>query len=268
MKISSFELGCRFTEALRTERSADYSAVFFKSSVFLRSGKNEILAGKNCAVIFSCDSPWLIRSADGNDFTLDKICFRLTPADLQYIASLNIPFDTPIELREQIAIGNIMKALQSHSFYSDSNMDEFGVCALKMLLMDIGSQLEKRSGIDISSVPYYFRLKEIRCRIYDDPSYNWNIDNICSELGISRTYFHRIYMTAFGTTCIKDVIDSRIALAEKMLAETDMSVYMIAKRCGYESDSYFMRQFKAKNGCTPTVYRRRLSTVKKSADNK
>ena len=43
-----------------------------------------------------------------------------------------------------------------------------------------------------------------------------------------------------------------------MLRNTENSVAQIAELCGYDSESYFMRQFKLHKGCTPTEYRRRI----------
>ena len=79
------------------------------------------------------------------------------------------------------------------------------------------------------------------------------------EMCIGKTYFHRIYLAYFGTTYIQDVINSKLEIAKKMLVETSWSVSAIAEKCGYESDSYFMRQFKKHTGITPTEYRRKYS---------
>ncbi|HOR22293.1 MAG TPA: AraC family transcriptional regulator, partial [Ruminococcus sp.] len=72
-------------------------------------------------------------------------------------------------------------------------------------------------------------------------------------------YFHRIYRQAFGVTLRQDVIESRLIAAAELLETTDLSVSAIAERCGYFSDSYFMRQFRLHKGCTPTEYRRRAA---------
>ena len=45
--------------------------------------------------------------------------------------------------------------------------------------------------------------------------------------------------------------------AAELLRNTNDSITDIAIACGYENDTYFMRQFKQSKGCTPTEYRRR-----------
>lgn len=85
----------------------------------------------------------------------------------------------------------------------------------------------------------------------------WSVGMVCRQLSVSKTYFHRIYVNAFGTTFTQDVIESRLLYASQLLADTDLSVSAVAEKCGYESDAYFMRQFRQHRGCTPTEYRKR-----------
>lgn len=67
---------------------------------------------------------------------------------------------------------------------------------------------------------------------------------------------HKIYLSAFGTTCTQDVIASRIACSKRLLETTDEAITTISQLSGFETDVYFMRQFKRHVGMTPTAYRR------------
>ena len=72
----------------------------------------------------------------------------------------------------------------------------------------------------------------------------------------SRAYFQRLYKREFGVSVMKDVITARIALARRLLVTDRSSVAEIAVMCGYESEIYFMQQFKKETGMTPTQYRK------------
>lgn len=109
----------------------------------------------------------------------------------------------------------------------------------------------------LSDIPHYNRLKAIRKAIIAEPMKQWSVDDICYNLNISRTYFHRLYREAFGITCIQDVIRNRINYACNLLKDTDLSVNEIAEKSGYDSDSYFMKQFRQCKNCTPSEYRRK-----------
>lgn len=107
-----------------------------------------------------------------------------------------------------------------------------------------------------AQIPHYDRLATLRREIYQNPARSWNIEDICEDLCISRPYFHKIYLSAFGISCTQDVIESRIACSKELLERTEDAVAEISQRCGFESDVYFMRQFKRHTGMTPTAYRR------------
>ena len=53
-------------------------------------------------------------------------------------------------------------------------------------------------------------------------------------------------------------MDYRIQTAKKLLESTDLSVTEIAMRCGFNSSSYFTKQFHALTGKTPAQYRKNL----------
>lgn len=105
-------------------------------------------------------------------------------------------------------------------------------------------------------IPHYNKLAALRRDIYLNPAQDWNIQDICEDLSLSRPYFHKIYMSAFGISCTQDVIESRIACSKELLEQTDDAISEISQKCGFESDVYFMRQFKQRTGMTPTAYRR------------
>jgi AraC family transcriptional regulator of arabinose operon len=54
---------------------------------------------------------------------------------------------------------------------------------------------------------------------------------------------------------MQEVIMARIERAKFYLTTTDMSIKALSDFCGYESDLHFIRQFKKKEGLTPTEYR-------------
>lgn len=131
---------------------------------------------------------------------------------------------------------------------------------MHMLLLAVSEQVSSEiKKMPSSDIPHYRELYSLRNNIYANPVKDWSIDEICTHLNISSTYFHRIYSAAFGTTCRQDVINSRLALAEKLLLNNDRTIGSIAEECGYENDSYFMRQFKQQRGYTPTEYRRKFA---------
>lgn len=253
MKITELVTDERRGASVRGEKCRDLKLIFFGSSVLFRTEKKEKLLGRDCGILLPDGFPLYLRSADGTEICFDYVSFTASAQELNYISSLGIRFGIPFRLRDSVLTGNVMELLKMRSFCSKKNLAEYSEHALKLLLIGIGEQI---TAHDSPVVPHYFKLRSLRDSVYANPAAAPGIDEICFDLNISRTYFHRIYLSAFGSTYMRDVIGSRIGLAKKLLAETDMSVSMIAEECGYESDSYFMQQFKRTAGCTPTAYRR------------
>ena len=101
----------------------------------------------------------------------------------------------------------------------------------------------------------YYGLSELRKHIYTYPEEEYAIEPIADKLGISVGYFHALYRKYFHTTCIADVVKSRLQSAADYLRSTNLGVEEIALRCGYNHAEHFIRQFKKEYGITPLKYR-------------
>lgn len=158
-------------------------------------------------------------------------------------------------LANPLAVEEIWKIILPVMERNSAKNPDLGVHALELLLCLL---LEASDGTvtRAAEVPHYDKLTALRHKIYLHPEESWFIQDICDELGISRPYFHKIYQAAFGTTCTQDVIASRIACSKKLLETTDDAIASVSQQSGFETDVYFMRQFKRHVGMTPTAYRR------------
>ncbi len=161
----------------------------------------------------------------------------------------------PHTIADPLAIEGIWKILISEWEQDSALSQESAGHALKLLLCLL-RQSSDGTVSRAAEVPHYDKLTALRHEIYLHPEENWFIQDICDDIGISRPYFHKLYLAAFGTTCTQDVIASRIACAKRLLEETDQPIAVISQKCGFETDIYFMRQFKRHVGMTPTAYRR------------
>ncbi len=77
---------------------------------------------------------------------------------------------------------------------------------------------------------------------------SWHLH--CSTVTITE-HFKR----EFGLTVMEYVSAERMALAKKLLLETDCSVKDVAMRCGYPDTEYFSRCFKGACGLPPSEWR-------------
>ena len=239
------------------EKNGDNILFFFRTPILFSAMGNEIRTEGRSAVVCSSGSDFFLRSSSLKGLKYDKVSFRMTASDRQYADSMNIPFDHPIDINDDFVISGILKAMSSHMMNKSRHQSEFMDFSMRLLFISLSENCLNPTPDKIETIPRYSELKALRDNIYDDPTSHWSAEEISEDMGISRPYFHRLYQAAFGVTYRQDIIESRLIYASELLRTTDMSISSIAETCGYDSDAYFMRQFKQHKGCTPSEYRRR-----------
>ena len=221
MKINRIQLNCRRSSALGGEMGADPVLLLFRSPV---------------------------------EYIENGTVKRTIGASAALLTS-------GYKLDDDFVISGALRSMQSQSMHRGKHFSEFMELSMRLIFIAMSDASECVEQSPEEKIPHYAKLKKLRDSIYEDPVNTWSVDEMCGELHISKTYFHRLYFAAFGVTCRQDVIESRLIFAAEMLRNTENTVTEIAELCGYDSESYFMRQFKMHKGCTPTEYRRRAKTT-------
>ena len=263
MIINRIVLNCRRDKAFGGELGADPLLIFFRTPISYMVNGTDCRTSGASAVILSSGYKQSFRPVKGKNMRYDLVSFRTSAADRQYISSMNLPLDTPIEVSDDFVIASALKSMKSQSMHRGRHFSEFMELSMRLIFISLSDAYNTVPESLTEKIPHYEELKKLRQSIYDEPMNSWSVEEICEELRISRTYFHRLYLAAFGVTCRRDVIESRLMNAAKLLETTDKSIVEIAEICGYDSESYFMRQFKLRKGCTPSEYRRRASAAEK-----
>jgi AraC-like DNA-binding protein len=78
---------------------------------------------------------------------------------------------------------------------------------------------------------------------------------IAAEVGLSSSYLRDLFKRREGIALLEYVGKARLALAKRLLTETDDSVRSICDQAGFINYSYFFTYFKKMTGCTPSEYR-------------
>lgn len=82
-----------------------------------------------------------------------------------------------------------------------------------------------------------------------------SLNEISEKAGFSKYHFSRLFKEFSGVTFYKYLNIRRIAVAEKLLLNPDISITEVSIKSGFNSISSFMRMFKIMKNCTPTQYR-------------
>lgn len=113
--------------------------------------------------------------------------------------------------------------------------------------------LVQRDGIDETRV-----IAKIKNLVGKEYSKDISLNDMAEEVNLTPSYVSYIFKKETGQSLVKYITDVRMSKAKKLLEESDLKVLQIAKRCGYENQSYFNRLFKNYYGTTPKQLREKL----------
>ncbi len=102
------------------------------------------------------------------------------------------------------------------------------------------------------------KMNELRKNLMNEPELPWTVDKMSRTIGMGRSTIQKYYKSCFGKSIFEELIQFRVELAKRLLKDTTLSLTEITVRCGYSTESYFMKQFKNVTGSTPTEFRSRF----------
>ena len=114
------------------------------------------------------------------------------------------------------------------------------------------SDMEAQIGIDSAlSSPVYEQI--YRSTVYINRHFAEDLDamKMSRVLGISYSYFSRMFVKITGTSFRKYLNAVRIRAAEQMLLSAGATVTGVAAECGYNNVSHFIATYRALKGTTP-----------------
>lgn len=105
----------------------------------------------------------------------------------------------------------------------------------------------------------YFDLAEVVQHIHTHYADDIRAEDLAKMLSLSVSQLNRKFSSAMGKSPISYLLDVRINQATTRLIQTDETISEISSACGFNSQTYFNRQFKATTGMTPKQYRDRYA---------
>jgi transcriptional regulator GlxA family with amidase domain len=86
-----------------------------------------------------------------------------------------------------------------------------------------------------------------------------SLDSVADMAGLTRRTFTRRFQNSIGTSFGDWLADQRVALAQRLLEQTDKSVDMVAFEAGFGSATSLRQHFAARLKTSPLQYRREFS---------
>lgn len=170
-----------------------------------------------------------------------------------HLTERNIPIGRPFRGFDSKKVETLFTLLLDEHFFGQKKKEMYIELFTVALLEKIGDAVY-RSPEKVNE------LEIIRDKVFKHPEYEWNSEKIALELGYSSGHFKKLYRDHYGVSLKSDIIRQRIEKASSLLLTTNYSIRTVSELCGYQSDKYFIRQFKNVQGITPLQYRNKLGT--------
>ena len=81
------------------------------------------------------------------------------------------------------------------------------------------------------------------------------VEQIASELGIDRKYLRNLFTQHMGMSTMDYIMTTRMNRAKELLADSDISVSLVARSVGYKDVLCFSKAFRNYTGMSPTDFR-------------
>ena len=91
--------------------------------------------------------------------------------------------------------------------------------------------------------------------IHEDPKRDWNVQDLASACGLSRSVLAERFQAVLDTSPMRYVRDWRLCLAGVALSTTKKSISAIADETGYGTEAAFNRAFARSYGVPPATWR-------------
>lgn len=157
------------------------------------------------------------------------------------------------QLKGQKQISNLIENMIA-SVVCDSEhedvINQYSMGLVFLYLLNHVDKLAHNSSQNYEDVVIQAALK------YIDTQYRTAaLSRIAEDFNLSLSAVSRLIKKNTGFTFVELLMRKRFQKALMFLVETELPVEQIAVNIGYENQSYFYRQFKAKYGVTPSQYR-------------
>lgn len=231
---------------------ADYLFVYFHGKCCVEIAGEHIPVTPPAVILFDIHSRQHYYAVDAS-YKDDYVHFWFDESR-SFIDEINFPMNTVIPLPDNAVVPKLLRQMYEE-FVSINEYKERSLEYLfRIVLLKIAEMSERSKQAKVPD-RYDKVFQSLRSAIYLEPAKPWHVSECASENGLSTPYFQKLYKSYFGNTFVQDVVRSRMEYAKHFLLMSNYSVKEIAALCGYNNETFFMKQFKKNIGLTPSQYR-------------
>jgi AraC-like DNA-binding protein len=172
------------------------------------------------------------------------------------IRRYRLPVNALFRPRELDFFSPILQAMSREQQRREPYWQDSVRMLVEQLLMRLGRSLEEQESSQLRPVELAGPdiLRSVRMEVHGRLEERWTVDKMAHLANMSGSRFAVLYKTVLGVSPVEDLVEARLARAQDLLLNSDMSVSEVAAQTGFSSSSYFSRIFRRRVGLTPTDY--------------
>lgn len=201
---------------------------------------------KNDVLIFA---PGVARSGHSN--AQKPWAFISVNFNLECDSSAREFFNQPFLLFE--GIGECLRAKFADIAYAWEGKNPLYQIRCKNLASSILYDLVS-SQLPHNRVPHLKKLESARTYIQANFKHEICVEDLAERLGLSASYFRRLFKEAYGMAPKQYITDLRISTARDLLLSGEVNITEAAQLSGFDDIYYFSTLFKKQTGFSPTQY--------------
>ncbi|MCR8657619.1 response regulator transcription factor [Paenibacillus endoradicis] len=101
-------------------------------------------------------------------------------------------------------------------------------------------------------------IEKIKKYIDNHYTENINLKGIAAKFYMNSVYLGQLFRKSYGAYFNEYLLSIRVEEAKKLLRQTDMRMYEVAEKVGFQNADYFVTQFEKLEKMTPTDYRNKI----------
>lgn len=147
----------------------------------------------------------------------------------------------------------------SHLLSIPSKTDMAGLLKMHQTLTNIlyticSPSLDTRD-LAASNLPYYLaEMKDYLDHHYEE---TFSLEHYEERLKVSKYRLCREFSKTFGDAPLRYLNKKRLETAKEMLLTTDLNIYEVSSKVGYDNVNHFINLFKRNTGSTPRAFRQK-----------
>ena len=168
--------------------------------------------------------------------------------------------DIPRFEGQQFAVcSDILKTLNTFAFEYSKGMNNSDITLNAQVTLMTHWIIRSILGetVDMRSVSSNYSIGRVQQYIEQHFSENITVKDLADIAYMSESNFNRIFRRETAVTPIEYLIETRIAKSKILLRRKDITITVIAERCGFGSSAHFTSCFKKAVHMSPTEYRNR-----------